>query len=200
MSTEGQENHLMTQLHAALLEPYILYWKLCIGNQSFVETTRNGSYTSRSVTSGARGAQSRGRRKSPQCRKYFLQYSTFTPKRSQVRAWGRQTWFLDPGAVWRRYAPAWHKQPRNTAHNCSNPLPCASNIDLIAAKFLTLFGVLGLTEAESVSSVSSGTGNPSLKASMYFFGTKDMLQAQPHLQYIYTLNCTMVSSALIGGP
>jgi len=49
---------------------------------------------------GARGAQCPGRRiaggakMSQQCRKYFLQYRTFTSKRLQVRTWGRQTCFF----------------------------------------------------------------------------------------------------------
>jgi len=35
-----------------------------------------------------------GAEKSQQCHKYFLQCSTFTSERSQVRTWGRQTCFL----------------------------------------------------------------------------------------------------------
>jgi len=51
-------------------------------------------------TEGAKGGQCGGRwitggaEKSQQCRKYFLQYITFSPERPQVRTWGRQTWFL----------------------------------------------------------------------------------------------------------
>jgi len=69
---------------------------------------------SRGVTTGVRGAQFHGRRitpgdaeilrgapndcggakKSQQCHKHFLQYSTFASERPQVRTWGRQTCFL----------------------------------------------------------------------------------------------------------
>ena len=35
-----------------------------------------------------------GAEKSPQCHKYFLQYSAFASERPQVRTWGRQTCFL----------------------------------------------------------------------------------------------------------
>jgi len=55
----------------------------------------------RGVTRGGNGAQFPGRRmtarvakKSQQCRKYFLQYSTFASERPQVRTWERQTCFL----------------------------------------------------------------------------------------------------------
>jgi len=46
----------------------------------------------------ARGGRGRnnspGAEKPQQCRKYFLQYSTFASERPQVRTWGRQTCFL----------------------------------------------------------------------------------------------------------
>ena len=49
---------------------------------------------------GRKGVQCPGHRitgcaeKSQQCLKYFIQYSTFTPKRPYVRTWGRQTCYL----------------------------------------------------------------------------------------------------------
>ena len=40
------------------------------------------------------GHKAPGRRKPQQCRKYFLQCSTYAPERPYVRTWGRQTRFL----------------------------------------------------------------------------------------------------------
>jgi len=43
---------------------------------------------------GQMGHNALGTRMSQQCRKYFLQYSTFTPKKTHVWTWGCQTCFL----------------------------------------------------------------------------------------------------------
>jgi len=47
----------------------------------------------------------RGGRKVPQCHKHFLQYSTFASERAQIRSWGRQSLFLDPGVIYPCYVP-----------------------------------------------------------------------------------------------
>jgi len=43
---------------------------------------------------GRRAESLGGTEKSQQCRKYFLQYSTFAPEKTEIRKWGRQTCFL----------------------------------------------------------------------------------------------------------
>jgi len=58
------------------------------------------SCSSRDVTRRGKGGPPRcrmtvgGTKKSQQCHKYFLQYSTFASERSQVQTWGHHTCFL----------------------------------------------------------------------------------------------------------
>jgi len=49
---------------------------------------------SRIVPREARGHNASGAEKSQQCRKYFLQYSTFAPERPYIRKSGRRICFL----------------------------------------------------------------------------------------------------------
>ena len=69
-----------------------------------------------------------GAEKSQQCHKYFLQCSTFTSERSQVRTWGRQTCFL-PRAPSNLVTPLlhWHGSiPETGFWLCKLPKSCVS--------------------------------------------------------------------------
>ena len=87
------------------------YWQpllfLIIFNLPFLMQAVLSTTLTKGIKRGARGAQFPGRpvtmgapndyrvaEKSQQCHKYFLQYTTFTSKISQVRTWRRQTCFL----------------------------------------------------------------------------------------------------------
>ena len=134
---------------------------------------------SRGVTKGARGRNSTGAeslwgrwntagapnacggaKKSKQCHKHFLQYSTFSSERPQVRTWGRQTCFLSrapsilvmPLSI-RRLVPS-----RNSStHFYVAKLRCRQTADsrmalATALKLVSRFEVGRLKNLESVTS------------------------------------------------